>query len=214
MRRPMASVIVPTFREGNLPERNLVPLRDDPQVEVIIADAEVIGRANRAFQMNWGASRARGEILVFLHADTRIALPDLMALCQILREKRRYVGGAFRFALDARHVRAKIIEYGVLLRELVFGLPYGDQAIFVRRKFFEQIGGYPDVPLLEDVLLIQRMKDNGPLLYYSKKATTSAQRWERHGYLKTTLVNWGAMLLWKLGVAPGTLQRFREGALS
>jgi hypothetical protein len=84
----------------------------------------------------------------------------------------------------------------------------------VRRKVFEQIGGYPEVSLLEDVLLIEKMKSRGRLYLAPGKAVTSARRWERHGYLKTTLANWGTMILWKAGLSLESLRAVREKVLS
>ena len=135
-------------------------------------------------------------------------------LYKFLKKKPEVVGGAFRFALDANHLKARVVEFGVLLRELIFQLPYGDQGIFVRRKTFREVGGYPDVPLLEDVLLIQKMKEKGRLYLSPRKAVTSARRWEKHGYLKTTFVNWATMILWRLGVSLNTLQNLRGRAFS
>lgn len=202
------SVIVPTFHDGGFAEKNLKVLRDNREIEVIVVAAEKVGRANRAFQMNLGACQARGEVLIFLHVDTRIEPSDLWIIHRILKEDRKLVGGAFRFALDQTHWRARVIEFGVRLRELIFRLPYGDQAIFVRRSVFEKIGGYPDVPILEDVLLVKKLGRG--LFYFPKKAVTSARRWEKQGYLKTTLVNWTTMILWRLGVSLETLASFRH----
>lgn len=211
---PKLSIIVPNFRDGELAEKNLKELHNVPGIEVIVVDAKRAGRANRAFQMNWGAAKARGELLVFLHADTRIDPNDLENLYHQLKKRPACIGGAFRFALNVSHPKARLIELGVLLRELAFRLPYGDQSIFVWKKIFQQIGGYPDVRLLEDVLLIEKMKSRGRLYLAPAKAVTSARRWERHGYLKTTLVNWGTMILWKSGLPLKALRGFRERILS
>jgi cellulose synthase/poly-beta-1,6-N-acetylglucosamine synthase-like glycosyltransferase len=211
---PLVSVIVPSFKEGISVEKNLTPLQRDPRIEVIVVDAQKVGRANRAYQMNHGARQARAELLVFLHADTKISRNDLYELFKTLEKGPEIVGGAFRFALDAGSWKARLIEIGVLLREWAFDLPYGDQAIFVRRSVFRKIGGYPEAPLLEDVLLIQKMKEKGKLLFFPKKAVTSARRWERHGYLKTTLVNWATMAFWKAGVSTRHLQLLREKAFA
>lgn len=213
-RTPKISVIVPSLNDGYHARRHTAPLSADPSIEVVIAEAREVGRANRAAQMNWGAARARGDLLVFLHADTKIVPADLKTVHRRLQEQADCVGGAFRFALDASHAKAKWVEFGVLLRELAFGLPYGDQAIFVRRKIFREIGGYPKAPVLEDVLLIEKMRSKGRLYLAPEKAVTSARRWERHGYVKTTLANWGTMLLWKAGFSLKTLQGLRERVFS
>lgn len=208
------SVIVPTWKDDLDGAYHLARLHQHPQIEVIIVDAKQVGRANRAFQMNLGAEQARGELLVFLHADTHIQVDDLLRLESLFTENPDYVGGAFRFALDQEHWRARIINFGVRLREWAFRLPYGDQAIFIRHGVFDAIGGYQESELLEDVLLIDAMKKKGKLLFYDAKAITSARCWEEHGYLKTTLANWGTMLLWRMGLSPERLKQFRAGVLA
>lgn len=212
--KPRISVIVPSLGDGAQIRRNLTTLRKDPAIEVIVVEAERVGRANRAYQMNVGARQARAGVFVFLHADTKIERQDLHELHGILKKNPDIAGGAFRFALDAPSWKARLIEFGVLLRERAFDLPYGDQAIFVRRSVFRKIGGYPVVPLLEDVLLIQKMKDKGKLLFFPKKAVTSVRRWKREGYLKTTLVNWATMILWRFGVSAKDLKLLREKAFT
>lgn len=204
------SVIIPSLNDEACLERNVSPLKQDNRIEVIVVEAEKVGKANRAWQMNMGARRASGDLLVFLHADTRVEPEDLAELSQIMDQRPDLVGGAFRFTLDRTHRKAGLIEFGVKLREFLFGLPYGDQALFVRRSIFKDIGGYPDVPILEDVLLIQAMRKEGKLLFYPKPAITSARRWEQHGYLKTTLVNWATMFFWRLGVSLETIVNFRR----
>lgn len=215
----LVSVIVPTFRDGELALQNLKSLRNVPGIEVILIDAEEVGRANRAYQMNRGACQARGEVLVFLHVDTKIELQDLWIIHQALKEnpaldKLPLVGGAFRFALDSVSWKARVVEWGVRLREWIFRLPYGDQALFMRRSVFEEIGGYPEVPLLEDVLLVRAIKKRGRLLFYPRPAITSARRWEKQGYLKTTLVNWATMIFWQFGISLETLASFRHRIFS
>lgn len=211
---PQISMIVPTLEEDRPLAERLEAFHEDSRVEVIVVGAKEAGLANRAFQMNLGACQARGEVLVFIHVDTTVALKDLWIIYQVLKEDPKIVGGAFRFALDQDHWKARLIEWGVRLREWFFNLPYGDQAIFVRRSIFHEIGGYPEVPLLEDVLLIQKMKTKGRLLSFPKKSVTSARRWERHGYLKMTLVNWTTMILWRLGVSLDKIVRFRWRAFN
>jgi len=206
----MISVIIPSLNDGVHLKRNLSGLEKDPRIEVIVIEAEKIGIANRAHQMNVGAMKAKGDLLVFLHADTKINPDDLTQLSQQMKQRPELVGGAFRFALDRDGIRSRLIEFGVRLRELVFRLPYGDQAIFIRKTHFEKLGGYPEAPLLEDVLLIQKMKTLGSLYFFPKKAVTSARRWKRHGYLKTTLVNRLTMIFWRLGVSLERIVNFRR----
>ena len=210
----MISVIIPSLNDGVHLKRNLSGLEKDPRIEVIVIEAEKIGIANRAHQMNVGAMKAKGDLLVFLHADTKINPNDLTQLSQKMKQRPELVGGAFRFALDGEGIKPRLIEFGARLRELVFRLPYGDQAIFIRKKVFEEIGGYPEVPVLEDVLLIREMKSRGRLYLCSGKAATSARRWERNGYLRTTLANWLTMGLWKIGLPLENIAKIRGWVLA
>src|SRR4030095_12113012 len=97
--------------------------------------------------------------------------------------------------------KARFVEAGVRLREKLFGLPYGDQAIFVWKAIFQEVGGYPEVKILEDVLFIEKIKKESRLLSYPMQALTPPRRWEEAGYLKTTLVNWATMIQWKRGAS-------------
>lgn len=207
---PRITVIVPLLNDEDQLERNISPLSHDPRIEVIIVRAEEAGKANRAYQMNLGARKSRGDLLVFVHADTRVNPEDLLELDYLMSQDPEWVGGAFRFALDRSGFKARLIEFGVRLRERVFQLPYGDQAIFIRKALFEELNGYPEVPLLEDVLLIQKMKGLGPLFCYPKRAVTSSRHWDKQGYLKTTLTNWTTMILWRLGVSLEVITHFRR----
>ena len=157
-------------------------------------------QANKAYQMNLGARVARGELLIFLHADTTIEFYTVPKLYQALKSRSRFVGGAYQFVLDSPSWKARVIEFGVKLREAIWQLPYGDQVLFAWKKVFDDVGGYPKVPLLEDVLFVGRLKKRGRLLSYSGKAVTSARKWEQYGYLKMTLINWGTMLQYVLGI--------------
>ncbi|MBI2083316.1 MAG: glycosyltransferase [Deltaproteobacteria bacterium] len=206
----MISVIIPSLNDGVHLKRNLPALEKDHRIEVIVIEAEKVGIANRAHQMNVGATRAKGDLLVFLHADTKINPDDLTNLAEQMKQRPELVGGAFRFALDGEGIKSRLIEFGVRLRELAFRLPYGDQAIFIRKTHFENLGGYPEAPLLEDVLLAQKMKTLGSLYFFPKKAVTSARCWEQHGYLKTTFVNLATMIFWRLGVSLERIVNFRR----
>lgn len=155
----------------------------------------VFGRHGRAAQMDAGAGEARGEWLVFLHADTRLERGWVEALERLDGE---VVGGAFRFRLDSPRWRYRIVEAAVRLRCAALALPYGDQALFARREAFHRAGGFGRVPILEDVDLVRRLRRFGPLAFPPVPAVTSARRWEERGFLLTTSLN-GLVLL--LGVA-------------
>jgi hypothetical protein len=118
------------------------------------------------------------------------------------------VGGAFRFSLDSRRFRYRLVEAGVWLRCALLRLPYGDQALFTRRGAYRAAGGFGNVPILEDVDLIRRLRRLGRLGFPAVPAMTSPRRWEESGFLPTTLRNWSVMLLDAVGWPRERLARF------
>ncbi len=186
-----------------------------PGVEVVVADGgsrdgtpERAGRAGarvlssapgRARQIRAGIDASLGEVVVVLHADTRLPAGWQIAVAEALRDP-GVVGGAFRFCFDRRGVLLRLVQWGALLRTRLFAMPYGDQALFVRRALLEQLGGYPMAPIMEDLDLVRAMKRAGRIACLALPATTSARRYETRGVLRTMLRNWVAMAAWWLGV--------------
>ncbi len=161
--------------------------------EATAAGARVVeGIRGRGAQMEAGAGVASGEWLVFLHADTRLEKGWADALRGL---DEGAVGGAFSFRLDSSRRRYRLVEAGVRLRCAALSLPYGDQALFARLQTFVQTGGFGNTPILEDVDLIRRLRRCGRLAFPSVRAVTSARRWEEHGFLRTTLINWLVLAL-------------------
>jgi rSAM/selenodomain-associated transferase 2 len=158
----------------------------------------------RARQMNAGAAAARGRWLLFLHADTRLPSNWRDAIDAADADPRVTLG-CFRFALDSPSLFARAIECGVRIRVAAFGLPYGDQALFVRRELFNQIGGYADVPIMEDVDLVQRLRKRGRLFCAANPAVTSARKWEQEGWIRRTVRHLRLITLYLLGVTPDRL---------
>jgi rSAM/selenodomain-associated transferase 2 len=158
----------------------------------------------RARQMNAGAAAASGDWLVFLHADTRLP-PDWRDAVASAARDPRVVIGCFRFALDSASSFARIIEFGVRLRVAIFHLPYGDQALFVRRRDFVAAGGYADLPIMEDVDLVRRFLASGRLYRSPSAALTSARKWERDGWVARTAIHLRLIVLYFLGVSPHRL---------
>jgi rSAM/selenodomain-associated transferase 2 len=215
------SLIIPSLNDSQHLEASLGPWRDLPWCEVIVVEAgstvqdlpcQVLStnQPGRAAQMNLGAQQATGQILCFLHADTRLEPRALHDAYHILLHDPGYAGGAFRFRLDAQTWRARVMEWGVRLRHLLCRLPYGDQAIFVRRDIFERMGGFPAAPILEDVLFVQRLKKEGRLYFSKAPAITSARKWARHGYLATMLANWRTMWMWWKGIPLDQIAQYRR----
>lgn len=158
--------------------------------------------------MNAGAAMSSGDILIFLHADT--ILPD-GALNKISRalDKQDYVGGAFDLKIDSDRLFLKYISVRASLRSRWNRIPYGDQAIFMRKKYFDHIGRFKDIPLMEDVDLMRRIKKDGRKIHIlPDKVTTSARRWQRDGALYTTVRNHILVVLFRLGVSPNRLAKY------
>jgi len=218
------SVVIPTWRDEEPLTRTLQHIRPAPEVEVIVACALgdecrhgrhreghptvrwVSAPRGRAAQMNAGALIARGRWLLFLHADSELP-PDWLDVLIEADRRRSTVAGAFRLAIDSRAWQARVIEAAVRLRIALFGLPYGDQALFVRRHIFEDVGGYADLPLMEDVDVVRRLKARGKMMHSSSAVLTSARRWERDGWFRRSGRNLCLATQFLLGVSPARLAR-------
>jgi rSAM/selenodomain-associated transferase 2 len=225
---PKISVIVPVFREAETINRFLETVQKvfpAPAHELIVVDGSperdtlaVIhlpqvrtagSGKGRARQMNQGAAMARGKILLFLHADT--LLPgDAPALISNLLSGRRYlVGGAFSLGIDDDRFALKVIEFVANLRSRVTRVPYGDQSIFFRKDCFDQVGGFREIPIMEDLELMTRIRKQGGRIHILKhKSVTSSRRWKKEGIAACTLRNWQIRLLYHLGVPADRLAKF------
>jgi rSAM/selenodomain-associated transferase 2 len=157
--------------------------------------------------MNAGAAAATGDIFLFLHADTRLPPEGAAAVRDALRDP-RVAGGRFDVRLDSEHVLLRAVEGMMNLRSRWTGICTGDQAIFVRRSAFEALGGYAEIPLMEDVEFTRRLKRRGRLAALRLRVTTSARKWERDGILRTILLMWALRLLDFVGVSPARLHRW------
>jgi rSAM/selenodomain-associated transferase 2 len=171
---------------------------DQTLKEVVARDLTPIASApGRGIQQHVGAQSATGDILLFLHCDT--ALPEKFAdyIRAVLRRK-NVAAGAFRLAINGPEAGLRLIEAGANLRSILLGFPYGDQALFMRRETYFVAGGFPKQPIMEDVVLVRRLKKLGKVVLAPASVITSARRWQRHGLIKTTVIN-QLMLLGRAG---------------
>lgn len=158
--------------------------------------------------MNAGAALAVADILIFLHADTRLP-PQAFSLIDEVMNRGDFVGGAFDLSIDSNRSIYRFISRAASLRSRLTRIPYGDQAIFVRKGYFNTIGRYPGIPLMEDVAFMRKIKKaGGKIGFISTPIVTSARRWEQEGILYATLRNWLLLSAYFLGVSPDKLPRY------
>jgi len=170
------------------------------------ADRVIEAERGRARQMNAGAALARAPVLLFLHADTR--LPGC-AVARVLAALARpdAAWGRFDVRIDGHDPLLRVVAACMNLRSRVSGIATGDQAIFVRRDAFERVGGFPDIPLMEDVAMSRALRRVSWPACLRERVTTSGRRWERHGTLRTIVLMWRLRLAFALGADPRGLAR-------
>jgi rSAM/selenodomain-associated transferase 2 len=218
----MLSVVIPGLDEADNLARLLPELAAHcAEAELIVVDGgsadatrEIVGRCpgarylssgrGRARQMNAGARAATGDTLLFLHADTRLPPAAAAAIARALSDP-TVVGGRFdvRFSNDRWPFR--MIAGFMNWRSRLTRIATGDQAIFVRRAAFDALGGYPDLPLMEDVELCRRLKRLGRIVGLPERVTTSARKWEQEGIVRTILLMWTLRFLYFCRVEPERL---------
>ncbi len=224
---PRISVIVPTLEEANrvvAALEALAPLRGRGH-ELIVVDGgsqdgtPILARGavdhivsaprGRASQMNAGAALARGDVLLFLHADTRLPANADERILQGLAASGR-AWGRFDVRIEGESAWLPVIAFFMNLRSRVTGIATGDQAMFVRRDAFEHAGGFAPLELMEDIALSRSLKRISRPLCIADPAVTSGRRWERRGVLRTVLLMWRLRLEFFLGAAPARLARLYE----
>ena len=168
----------------------------------------------RAGQMNAGAAAASGDILIFLHADTRLPADALLLISRAMKGS-AYWGGAFSLGISSGRWIYRLIARTASWRSRLTRIPYGDQAIFVRRDIFRKLGGYPAIPIMEDVALMRQIKkEGGRITIIPCPVATSPRRWEREGVLYATLRNWLLLAVYLSGGSPDKLARYYEAPLN
>ena len=191
----------------------IIAVDGDPAGSTInaIIDAGVrvlTAEKGRGRQMNRGAALAKGAILLFLHADTFLP-PGAFPLILAAMSDRRIVAGAFDLGLDSDRRIFRLTERYVLLRTRLTRIPFGDQAIFIRKDYFDRIGGYRKISLMEDVDLMKRIRKRGDRIrIIPARVRTSPRRYDREGILYGTFRNWLLQILYALGVPPDRLAQW------
>jgi rSAM/selenodomain-associated transferase 2 len=225
----MLSIIIPVANEAHNLRRLLPDLNKKfPEAEVIVADGGSVDGSprvveqfsfarliesprGRARQMNAGAREAKGEVLLFLHADTFLPERASEAIRSALADSQT-LAGRFEFRLDNPGLVLRVIASIVnFLRSHPTWIATGDQALFVRRKIFDEMGGYPEIALMEDVEFTKALTRRGSLAYLPLPATTSARKWERDGVLWTVLLMLSLRVMHFLRVDPTKLCQLYHG---
>jgi len=187
------------------PDGDTMKMVADPDIRCIEAPR------GRAKQMNAGAALAMADILIFLHADTRLP-PEAFPLIEEAMRPGMIVGGAFDLRIDSDRLPYRIISRVASLRSRLTRMPYGDQAIFMRRDYFNAVGHYPVIPLMEDVALMRRIRKDGRKIgFIPIPVVTSCRRWQKEGILYTTLRNWILVSAYLLGASPDKLLKYYAG---
>jgi rSAM/selenodomain-associated transferase 2 len=221
------SIIIPVLNEAAILAHMIASLPSANSIEIIVVDggsqdntpeiAKTLGRVKiiqtqpgRATQMNAGALLASGEILLFLHSDTSLPPNFGQWVLQSLSHPQT-IAGAFQLQIDGPGVGLRVVEKLVNARSRILGMPYGDQAIFLRRSTFEKIGGYPPLPIMEDFELMRQLQKMGHIDIVPVSAIASARRWQKLGVIKTTLINQLVIVAYFLGIPPHQIATWYRG---
>ena len=214
------SIIIPALNEAEAIGRTLESAAGAPETELIVADGGskdatgeiarscgavvVSSPPGRARQMNAGAQVARGEFLLFLHADTRLP-PGYEREVRRVLDLPGVVAGAFALQIAGAGWGLRLVERAANLRSRLLQLPYGDQGLFLKAEMLRSLGGFPELPLMEDVELARRLRRKGRIATSPLAAITSARRWESLGVVRATLLNQFFLLAYLLGMPPRRL---------
>ncbi len=222
-KRKRISIIIPTLNEGDNIAETLASTQGVPDVEVIVVDGgsqdktveiarsfgtKVVNTPpERAGQMNAGAAEATGDVLLFLHGDTRLPQRFDHYIYQTLARP-GVVAGAFQLGVDGDLFGLRFLEKLVNLRSRRLQFPYGDQALFLGADLFWEIGGFPNMQIMEDFEMVRRLRRLGRIVTAPVSILTSARRWEKIGIVRATLINYTLPLAFYLGVSPSRLARW------
>ncbi|MDQ7005593.1 MAG: TIGR04283 family arsenosugar biosynthesis glycosyltransferase [Ghiorsea sp.] len=223
---PSLAIVIPVFNEGSILSCALTSLQmlagvDDiifvdggstDNTVSLIQDAGFVclqTEAGRAKQMNAGTQYTTSDIILYLHVDTSIYSSHILNIKKSCHQG--FLSGRFDVSLSGCGAIYQIISFFINLRSCLTKVSTGDQGIFVTRKAFDDVGGYPNIPLMEDVALSKALRKLGKAACLRDKLVTSSRRWEQHGVLKTVLLMWKLRFLFWLGVSPKSLaQMYKE----
>jgi rSAM/selenodomain-associated transferase 2/rSAM/selenodomain-associated transferase 1 len=218
-RKPYVSVIIPTLNESENINTAVHSARH-PDSEIIMVDGGsmddtvkkakaagikvITGPRGRSRQQNVGAKRALGNVILFLHADTILPENYISHVFNTFMDN-HVVAGAFKFKTDYSQFFMTLVELGAHIRSKHFQLPYGDQALFLRKRLFDLLGGFPEVAIAEDLFFAQKLSITGKIHIVPEPAITSCRRWKMRGPVRTWLINTMILAGCKLGISPRTL---------
>jgi rSAM/selenodomain-associated transferase 2 len=218
------SIIIPTLNEANTLELTLEGVLQEKNREVWVIDggstdntlelakkwgvnAILSPNKGKAAQMNYGATLATGEILLFLHADTLLSANYGDKIRNMMQDS-RFIAGSFQFRFKHPNLALKVVEKTVNWRSHWFSLPYGDQGLFLKANTFQTMGGFKNMPIMEDFEMIQRLKQQGKIAMIPDAVMISDRRWRKLGVLRTTLINQMIVFGYYLGVSPDQLVKW------
>jgi len=226
--RPRLCIVVPVLNEANALAplfAALQPLRDrgarvvivdggstDDTLDIARTHGDIAFQAprGRASQMNAGAAACRADVLLFLHADTR--LPERADAIVLDALAHGHAWGRFDVRIDTHRAMLRLVEAMMNLRSRLTGIATGDQALFIRRDLFDRVGGFPEIPLMEDIALSRKLKRLGRPACLRAKVVTSARRWDRHGIWKTIFLMWRLRAAYFFGADPARLSHYYGNA--
>ncbi len=218
--RKSVSIIIPVYNEASQLHQSLkklIEIAQNPDIEVILSDGgstdnslaiaaqypcKIFGSENgRARQMNAACLHATGDYLLFLHADSSLPRDWL----EQLRKSQKW--GFFPVKLNGRHRLLRLIEAAINLRSRITGVATGDQGLYFKRSFFDELNGFPDIPIMEDIAISKRARKLSKPSIGSLPVITSSRRWEQNGIIQTVFLMWGLRLAYWLGISPDRLNR-------